>query len=187
MIRLATIHDVDEAEMIYNEVLDYEAVHGTFTNWVKGKYPTRKTAEKALAAGTYYVGEDENALKVPVVFGNKEKVKIELEYKLVLPNCNHRFGYLDGNVNLGNWYPILAFYENGKFNIEPYYSTGDPFVSNVANYSVKFEFPANMEVATTGNIISSSKKEKKNILVEAKAVRDFALILSDKFKVANIK
>ena len=46
MIRLATIHDVDEAEMIYNEVLDYEAVHGTFTNWVKGKYPTRKTADR---------------------------------------------------------------------------------------------------------------------------------------------
>ena len=60
MIRPATIHDVDEAERIYDEVLDYEAEHGTTTNWVKGKYPTRKTAEKALAAGTYYVGEDEN-------------------------------------------------------------------------------------------------------------------------------
>ena len=53
MIRPATIHDVDEAEKIYDEVLDYEAEHGTTTNWVKGKYPTRKTAEKALAAGTY--------------------------------------------------------------------------------------------------------------------------------------
>ncbi|MBQ2924832.1 MAG: GNAT family N-acetyltransferase, partial [Anaerotignum sp.] len=60
MIRPATIYDVDEAEKIYDEVLDYEAEHGTTTNWVKGKYPTRKTAEKALAAGTYYVGEDEN-------------------------------------------------------------------------------------------------------------------------------
>ena len=60
MIRLATIHDIDEAEKIYEEVLDYEAVHGTTTNWVKGKYPTRATAKKALAAGTYYVGEDEN-------------------------------------------------------------------------------------------------------------------------------
>ena len=59
MIRPATIHDVDEAERIYDEVLDYEAEYGTTTNWVKGKYPTRKTAEKALAAGTYYVGEDE--------------------------------------------------------------------------------------------------------------------------------
>ncbi len=58
-IRLATVKDIDEAEKIYDEVLDYEAVHGTTTNWVKGKYPARATAEKAVAAGTYYVGEDE--------------------------------------------------------------------------------------------------------------------------------
>ena len=59
MIRLATVLDIEEAEKIYDEVLDYEALHGTMTNWVKGKYPTRATAEKAVAAGTYYVGVDE--------------------------------------------------------------------------------------------------------------------------------
>lgn len=60
MIRLATAKDMEEAAKIYDEVLDYEAEHGTMTNWVKGKYPTGDTAKKALAAGTYYVGEDEN-------------------------------------------------------------------------------------------------------------------------------
>ena len=133
-----------------------------------------------------YVGEDENALKVPVNFKDKDRVKVELEYKLTIPNCNHRFGFLDGNINLGNWFPILAHYSNGEFNIEPYYSTGDPFVSDVANYTVKFEYPVNMEMATTGNVLSSSISQNKNAFIEAKAVRDFALIFSDKFKVATI-
>lgn len=58
MIRLAAATDLEEAEKIYEEVLEEEAKHGVTTNWVKGKYPTRNTAEKALAAGTFYVGED---------------------------------------------------------------------------------------------------------------------------------
>ena len=87
MIRPATIHDVDEAERIYDEVLDYEAEHGTTTNWVKGKYPTRKTAEKALAAGTYYVGEDENGN----IFGTVNLNHVQPAEYANIPRASYHF------------------------------------------------------------------------------------------------
>lgn len=60
MIRLATAQDLDQVEEIYNEVLAHEAATVSYTRWVKGLYPTREVAQKALAEGTFYVGEDEN-------------------------------------------------------------------------------------------------------------------------------
>lgn len=58
LIRKATCRDIDQIEAIYNEVLDYEASTVSYTNWKKGLYPTRADGEKALKAGTLFVGED---------------------------------------------------------------------------------------------------------------------------------
>ncbi len=58
MIRLAKQTDIDDVEKIFNEILDTPEMVRT-TNWLKDGYPTRADAQKALDAGTLYVGEDE--------------------------------------------------------------------------------------------------------------------------------
>lgn len=58
MIRLAKQTDIDEVERIFDEILD-DGQSAAFTNWLKGGYPTRADAQKALDAGTLYIGEDE--------------------------------------------------------------------------------------------------------------------------------
>ncbi len=58
MIRKGTLADLDGCAQVYEAHLDYEAAHTNFTNWQKGLYPTRSTAEKALTAGTLYVYEE---------------------------------------------------------------------------------------------------------------------------------
>lgn len=57
-IRRGTQADLDACAEIYGEHLDHEAAGVSYTNWKKGLYPTRATAEKALAAGTLYVCEE---------------------------------------------------------------------------------------------------------------------------------
>lgn len=59
MIRKATQADLDAVEAIYEAVLDREEATGCrWTNWERGVYPCRATAEAALAAGTLYVAEE---------------------------------------------------------------------------------------------------------------------------------
>ena len=58
MIRKGTAADLDRAEAIYHAILDYQAAHTNYTNWVKGLYPTRDTARKAVEAGTFFVLEE---------------------------------------------------------------------------------------------------------------------------------
>ena len=66
-----------------------------------------------------------------------DRADIWLEYSVKLPNSPGRFGYWANTYNLGNWYPILCVYDERGWNLEPYYSLGDPFYSDVSNYKVR--------------------------------------------------
>lgn len=135
------------------------------------------------------VGEDEDILKVNfgTVLKPKGKIKIDIEFSLSLPNCTHRFGYYEGNINLGNWYPIACEYENGKFDTTPYYSTGDPFYSSIANYSVELKYPSQYKLCATGITESFSESGKTVAKMNASAVRDYAMCLSNDSAIVSKK
>ena len=141
--------------------------------------------------------EVENNEKEIVISGNDEDIlditfdssiapnsytNIYIEYDIKIPNINHRFGYGDDTINLGNFYPIACVYENGEFCIDSYHYNGDPFYSEVANYNVTITTPSQFTLASTGNIISTTNNEDSNThQIQAITVRDFAFVLSDKF------
>lgn len=115
-----------------------------------------------------------------------ERTNLYIEYSFILPNCNHRFGYGDNTINLANFYPIICVFEEDEFKTNGYHSNGDPFYSDIANYSVNINVDKQYIVAGTGvNVNEKIENNQKQITFNAKAVRDFALVLSDKFNVIN--
>ncbi len=136
-----------------------------------------------------YVGEDNNALEVHLEqkLEPDEKVEIEIGFVLSLAECTHRLGYFDGSVNLGNFFPILAVFENGEYNIAPYYSTGDPFYSLAANFDVEFSFPSKYHLSSTGVKSLTEQGGMTKATMSAKAVRDFAICLTSEAQVASRK
>ena len=115
-------------------------------------------------------------------------VNIYFEYTVTIPNINHRFGYGDDTINIANFYPIACMYENGNFVIDSYHYNGDPFYSEVANYNVNLNAPSNLVLATTGTITNTQKSEDTtNYNIKALTVRDFAMVLSDKFNIVSDK
>jgi len=116
-----------------------------------------------------------------------ERVNIDIEYSFTLPNCNHRFGYGENTINFGNFYPIVCAYDKGYLT-NSYCSTGDPFNSEMANYYVSICADKNLVLANTGKVINSTTDEDKSYYnIEAKCVRDFAFVLSEKFNVISKK
>lgn len=59
MIRRAIKEDVEAVAASYEELLSYEEAHGSFTNWQRGVYPTRQTAEDSVREGILYVYEED--------------------------------------------------------------------------------------------------------------------------------
>lgn len=130
------------------------------------------------------LGEDDTLLKIPLelALAPVKTVEIYMEYEVTLPNAAERFGYGDNTFQIGNGYPIAAVYDSREWNIDPYYSMGDPFYSDVSNYSVTIKAPKEYIIACSGKILSEETQGKYKIWkVEAKLMRDFAWAASQNF------
>ncbi len=135
-----------------------------------------------------YINQDEDFLKIVLKddIDPDEKMEIKFSYTVTLPNCNHRFGYGENTINVANFYPILAVYENGEYSLNPYNSNGDPFFSEIANYEVTITAPEKYVIASTGEESKSSTTDGVTTTTyKAKAVRDYAFVMSEKFEVVS--
>lgn len=147
---------------------------------------TQFCRNNSLENNEFFIGgQDENILYV--IMKNElfpgDEVEIEIEFNVVLPNINHRFGYGQNTVNLANFYPIACVFENGDFNKALYNSNGDPFYSDMANYNVKLTAPNSFVVSNSGSVLSATTFENSQTLcMQANIVRDFAIVLSTNFK-----
>lgn len=84
MIRKATSKDIDAVEKGYIEHLLYEQEHTAYTVWKLGVYPTRDTAEKAVAEESLYVLEQDGEICASMIFNHtqpKEYAHIPWKYQ----------------------------------------------------------------------------------------------------------
>lgn len=129
-------------------------------------------------------GQDMDILSAPIeeLFPD-QSVEIEMTYQIQLANVAHRLGYAENTVNLGNFYPVLAQIENGAYNCTPYYNIGDPYVTSVANFDVTLTLPDNYLVASSGELTEATQSNGlATYNYKANALRDFAMVLSDKYQ-----
>ena len=136
------------------------------------------------------MGEDENILYAylerPLYTG--DKVVLDVGFMTKLAEVNHRTGVTKRTVNLGNFFPILCGMKNAGFVENAYSSIGDPFLSDCAEYKVRLTLPKEYAVAATGEIVSERVLEsKKEYTMSASNVRDFAVVLSEDFRVISEK
>ncbi len=119
----------------------------------------------------------------------EDRVDIQIDYEILLPNCLHRFGYGDNTYNFGNFYPIASIYENGTFQHDAYGNNGDPFYSDMANYDVTITYDSIFTLASSGKQSETTLTEtgKKKTQIKANVVRDFAFVLSKRFQVISGK
>jgi len=77
----------------------------------------------------------------------------------------------------------------GAWSATPYYSIGDPFFTDVANFEVSLTVPSNMVVASSGDSVSVTNADggMNRHKLRARAVRDFAIVMSPNFQVRTEK
>ncbi|MBE7085136.1 MAG: M1 family metallopeptidase, partial [Clostridiales bacterium] len=130
-------------------------------------------------------GEDENILYAYLersLFPG-DKVVLDIAFMVRLAKVNHRTGITERTVNLGNFFPVLCGFKNGGFYEVAYYSEGDPFYSECADYTVTVRTPKEYVVASSGTLARERVLESKTERVfEINRARDFAMVLSPSFR-----
>lgn len=131
-------------------------------------------------------GEDKNILEVQLeekLFPD-EKVSLQIDFVVTLANVISRTGITQNEINLANFYPILCGIENGKFFECVYYSFGDPFFSECADYNVKLKVDSSYVVASSGKLLDKKTENGKTSYTFSQSkCRSFAFCLSKSFNV----
>ncbi len=148
---------------------------------------------RAVNGGNLYYevcGEDQNILTVKLdnaVYPN-ENYTLLIDYQIEIANVIARTGINGNTVNLANFYPILCVKnENGYYECL-YYPIGDPYYSNVANYTVSITADKDYIVASSGKLVGSEiKDDKATNTYQINNARNFCLILSKNFKTVSEK
>ena len=138
-----------------------------------------------------FSGEGNTILQVqlnkPIKPGGRTVLKIS--FKLFIPPACERFGYGKDHFNLGNWYPIAAVYDDKDgWNLDRYYPIGDPFYSDASDYKVSIKAPKDYVIAASGK--NTNKTEGETHVTwefEESAIRDFAFVANNKFKIVQEK
>lgn len=110
---------------------------------------------------------------------------VDMPFTVKIPKGKDRFSWNGQTVSLGNWFPILAVYDQKGWNVNPYFSSGESFYSLTSDFEVSLTTDASQVIATTG--IEKRKIKLSNQLVthvyQAKNVRDFAIEMDSTYKV----
>ncbi len=133
-------------------------------------------------------GDDENileiALETPIY--PDQRASVAIDFTLTLADVNARTGVAEGCVNLGNFYPVLCARGREGWAEHAYCATGDPFVSETADYKVTISMPESYTAAASGELVSESVADGQKVCTYAlDNARDFALVLSEEFQVTR--
>lgn len=153
--------------------------------YVGASYGAMDIEKVENCAGWEVCGEDMTILSVTLntPIYPEQSVTVGITYSLKLAKVNHRTGITAKTVNLGNFYPVLCAYGVEGFIDTPYYSCGDPFVSECADYEVSLTLPENYLAATSGKLLSTSSADGKvTSKYSLSRARDFAVVLSSGYK-----
>lgn len=173
----------------YRENAVYNPISTTYTGaaYYNGENYGAMVISSVNGAKNWEVmGEDENILYVFLersLFPG-DKVVLDIGFITKLAYVNHSTGITKKTVNLGYFFPILCGIKHDGFYELVYYSDGDPFYLDCADYKMTLSLPKEYVVACGGEVIEERMLESKKVYtMYATNVRDFALILSSFFRV----
>lgn len=126
-------------------------------------------------------------IKLGKAYGKNDRLSIKFVVNIKLPEGEYRMAKTEKTVNLGNMFATLAVYD-GEYIKCDYGVIGDPFVSEIADYTVSVTVPGEYVVAGGGVPTSTDVGDSKTrYSYKQNNIRDFALSLSENYQVTSKK
>lgn len=110
-----------------------------------------------------------------------EKTELEIQFYTDIPKDSIRLRWSEPQegrmvFDLANFYPVLAIYENGEWQHEPFFMEGECFYSKCADYSLTLTVPEDYVVAASGDEEKVAAENGKTTWeITAENMRDMAI------------
>jgi hypothetical protein len=145
------------------------------------------------------IEEDHSGVRIPLTepLAPGRHLVIELEFQATIPQnfageatdgtVRGLFNHADEILTLVNWYPTLAFHDNQGWHLSPVSAMGSSVTTEAGLYRIRLATDLNVKAVSTGKQIGKALTPWGNLyytMVSGPA-RDFAIVLSKKFEVAE--
>ncbi len=113
-----------------------------------------------------------------------ESTVVTLQGTVKIPGGDLRFAKtVDGDYNFHGFFPRLAVFDDGTFQVVEYSNIGDPYYFNEEDFNITIEYPNQYTLAHSGLALESIEKEKiTRTTINIDSARDIALSLSKKYQ-----
>lgn len=154
-----------------------------------GAYISRVTNEETKIEYKMIVKQDPSVVYVQLdkVLNPGDTIELEIAFETTIPKQNDRFGYHKEGDNysflLTYCFPTIAMYNNGEWAEYPYISHAESNFHVASDYEVQIEVPDGYTVVATGDETVVDNKT----IIEAKSIRDLAIVASNYMTIDTIK
>jgi len=195
---LARTVQVDERVEFRNETESplRELVFSVEVNGDSGLFTITQIATgNGVTLDDYGLSEAELVVRLPEMLPPDGLLTLDITYALAIPQirAGYRYGHLgylgysDRQVNLGNWFPLLAHYEAADGWVRPLpHTVGEQAARRLADFDVTLRVtgaPDGLVVAAPGRVTRDDGEWR--FVVEG--AREFAMSLSDSFEVVRTR
>ncbi|NCF65879.1 MAG: hypothetical protein GWP61_07890 [Chloroflexi bacterium] len=127
-------------------------------------------------------------LETPIEPG--QQAIVQMGFKTAVPSevstLYNILGYNEGILALAHFYPMIATYDDHGWHIESSPDHGDETYADMSFFLVQVNAPEKQTVVTSGVEIERGETAgKQNITIAAGPVRDFYLVMSERFNVVS--
>jgi len=121
-------------------------------------------------------------IKLPQAVRPGEEISIELDFTCKLPKIIERTGYSQDFFLLGQWFPKIGVFQDGKWHCHQFFPTSE-FFADFGNYEVELTLPKQYITGATGILLREESTDSlKTLFYQAEDVHDFAVVAWPKFK-----
>jgi hypothetical protein len=126
-------------------------------------------------------------LKSPISPG--QSVRLSFDFLSVLPRIDDMYGWQGTGINLGNWCPVLAVYDQYGWITPPFYADGESFYTLTGVFHVHVTVPKGFVLAATGELTSVHNAPQNQVTYnfDAVGVRDFAMVGDTRYKTLSMR
>ncbi|WP_442594455.1 ABC transporter permease subunit [Neobacillus sp. D3-1R] len=124
---------------------------------------------------TYSLDQDTLKINLNNKMDKRDKVDVVISYRYTLPEEGDRFSKVNGNYYLAQWYPMLATFQKGKWNKEPYSEGLETYHTDFSNYEVEYDIPKGYSLVSTADHDADLKASHGKLKI--KKVRDFFIAI----------
>jgi len=127
------------------------------------------------------------SLRLPEMIEPNGEIELEIEFETKLPRIISRTGFNENFFFVGQWFPKIGVYENGKWNCHQFHRNTE-FYADFGVYDVRITVPVKFTVGATGILVDQKIiEDNKKLHYYCEDVHDFAWTADDDYIIKKEK